>query len=195
MSRAIIVDMVLARTADLSEFFEAVRAQVTSETNKATITKLEAKLSEGGVLLLDQLLDSRRSDLENLLNTPPSMPVTWLGFLETLGQFKFESGGAPRYTSPNGVREEVHQSADNIAAQQRRGGFRQCIFNSPTRGEAKLGEWLRNEKRWGEIQECFSQLAVWYDVIKNNKEAFFTGQGIRPGPRGDELFNAIVVKV
>lgn len=191
MSRAVIVDMVHARTADLCDFFEAVRAQVNSETNKATITQLEEKFCAGGVLLLDQLLDSRKSDLENLLNTPPSMPTTWLSFLETLGQFKFDKGDVP--PSAGVAASDVEQVTDTSA--KGRGGFRASIFKSPTRGEAKLGEWLRNEKRWGEIHHWFSQLAVWFDVIKHNEEAFFQGKGIQPGPRGDELFNNIVVKV
>lgn len=164
-----IKDLVRTRSGMLSEFTAQVKELLKDPVKSAAIDNIEQKLSNAGIIFLDQFLDTSMKELEGYLLEPPAASIAWLTTFERVGGFRFEKGSAPSASCGAGTDGEVKQ----LNAAGRRGGRRDNRLRSPTRGVTPLGEWLRSQNRLGEVKEYFSDIALYAHTISFDVDNFF----------------------
>lgn len=179
----------LAKTPSgtVTEFFDLVRTVLTNPIHAGAVTMIEQKLAAAGIVFLDMLLDTPKSELEALLAAPPAVAASWLTTIERLAEFRFDKPSEGRPVLTPGA------CADTGS----RGGNREHKLRCPVHGVVPLGAWLRQKNELSSVATFFQQIGLYKDVIQLNESDIFNGVGIVMSPNSPtiQMFTNEILKV
>lgn len=153
----------------VAEFFELLHTVLSSPLHASALTMIENKLAAAGIIFLDMLIDTPRTELEALLAVAPAVPASWLATIERVAEFRFDKQRGDK---------SVPQILSSGADVGSRGGNREHKLKCPVHGVVPLGAWLRQKNELSTVPIFFQKVGLYKDVIQVHESTVFNGAAI-----------------